>query len=187
MRMVPINLTPAYAALIGPGVLGPGVREITRNVGRAFAVVDEGIPHPLVDEAFEGLETTLTVETLNPSERVKSLDTARRILESMTRARLERRDLVLAIGGGIVGDIAGFCAATYRRGVEFVQCPTTLLAMVDASVGGKTGVNLEVDGVLRKNFVGCFHQPRAVFADVRMLASLEPRVFRYPVCHRAAR
>jgi len=94
------------------------------------------------------------------------------------RSRLGRWDPIIALGGGIVGDVAGFVAATYRRGVPVIQCPTTLLSMVDASVGGKTGVNLETDGVLRKNMAGSFWQPRAVIADTETLASLEPRVLR---------
>src|SRR5262249_55537754 len=95
------------------------------------------------------------------------------------RHKLERSDLVIALGGGLTGDVAGFAAATYRRGLPIIQCPTTLLAMVDASVGGKTGVNLELTpGDLKKNMVGAFHQPSAVIADVNVLTSLPDRTFR---------
>jgi 3-dehydroquinate synthetase len=104
------------------------------------------------------------------------------MLGDLALAELERSDLVVAMGGGILGDVAGFAAGLHRRGVRIVQCPTTLLAMVDASVGGKTGVNLRagIDGspVLLKNAVGVFHQPSLVVADVDALASLEPRELR---------
>src|SRR5690606_442257 len=90
----------------------------------------------------------------------------------------DRSDPVVAIGGGVTGDIAGFVAASYKRGVPVIQCPTTLLSMVDASVGGKTGVNLATSTGLKKNIVGAFWQPSLVLADLDTLASLPPRVFR---------
>lgn len=96
----------------------------------------------------------------------------------MANAGLERSDVVLALGGGLTGDVAGFAAASFKRGVAVVQCPTTLLAMVDASVGGKTGVNLVTGTGLTKNLVGAFWQPALVLADVETLTTLTPRVFR---------
>ncbi|MEC9372216.1 MAG: 3-dehydroquinate synthase family protein, partial [Planctomycetota bacterium] len=115
------------------------------------------------------------------TERRKSLATAEHLLRCVAETRHERRDPIVALGGGVVGDVAGFVAATYQRGCPVVQCPTTLLSMVDASVGGKTGVNLEVEkahrrgGTLLKNFVGAFWQPSLVLADVRSLQSLDAR------------
>ncbi|MFN5662133.1 MAG: 3-dehydroquinate synthase family protein, partial [Planctomyces sp.] len=122
---------------------------------------------------------------LRASEEDKTLESAGRALAEAARLRLERGDVVIAIGGGVVTDIAGFVAATYRRGVDVVQCPTTLLAMVDAAVGGKTGVNVWAeasaeDGGKRrlvKNAVGCFHQPVLVCCDVAMLRTLPEREF----------
>ncbi len=101
-------------------------------------------------------------------EASKSLDAAGRVLEAMRRAGLDRRGLVVALGGGVVGDLAGFAAAIYLRGVDVIQVPTTLLAQVDSSVGGKTAVNLPAG----KNLVGAFHQPRGVFVSTEVLASL---------------
>ncbi len=112
-----------------------------------------------------------------PSEHAKSLATLERVLRAMAASRMERDCVVVGLGGGVVTDLAGFAAAVYQRGVPVVQAPTTLLAMVDASVGGKTGVNLKVGRHLRKNLVGAFHQPRLVVADVGALASLPGREF----------
>lgn len=122
------------------------------------------------------------VVPLLAAESAKSLDAAREALVEMARHKLDRTGIVIALGGGLVGDVAGFCAAVYRRGVRFIQCPTTLLSMVDASVGGKTGVNLDIGEEdspdIQKNFVGVFHQPRLVLADTLTLASLPERDLR---------
>ncbi len=179
----------AYDVRIGAGALGSLASNIRDALGatpaRALLVIDRGIPHERVDRIAGELEragTILTRAQVDPSEQIKSLETYGRLLESAAQARLERTDPVIALGGGIVGDLGGFVAATYRRAVPVIQAPTTLLSMVDASVGGKTGVNLssELGGRRRllKNFVGAFHQPRLVVADTNMLASLEARVFR---------
>ena len=104
-------------------------------------------------------------------ERHKSLRSLARALKFLTESGLERGDVVVALGGGVVGDLAGFAAATYLRGIAFVQAPTTLLAQIDASVGGKTGVNLPAG----KNLVGAFHQPRLVIIDTQTLGTLPSR------------
>lgn len=108
---------------------------------------------------------------LPDGERFKTLDTVTSVVTKMLEARIDRSGRILALGGGVVGDIAGFCAAIYQRGIDFVQIPTTLLAQVDSSVGGKTGVNHP----LGKNMIGAFHQPRAVFIDIDTLQTLPPR------------
>src|SRR5690606_28745123 len=95
------------------------------------------------------------------------------VVEGLLAARLERGDVVLALGGGVIGDLAGFAAAITRRGMDFVQLPTTLLAQVDSSVGGKTGVNSPHG----KNLIGAFHQPKLVLADLKALETLPPRQF----------
>ncbi len=148
---------------------------------RALIVCDDNLPPSLPAWLAGSLSSaTLDVSTISihASEPEKSLHTFERILIAAAEARLDRHDLIVALGGGIVGDIAGFAAATHRRGVRVVQCPTTLLAMVDASVGGKTGVNLNVHGSLLKNAVGSFHQPSLVLASIDTLASLDAREFR---------
>ncbi len=99
---------------------------------------------------------------------------SRRSAEALIAARIERNDLVIALGGGVVGDLAGFAAAILRRGVDFVQVPTSLLAQVDSSVGGKTGINSPQG----KNLIGAFHQPVLVIADTAVLDTLSPRQFR---------
>src|ERR671916_502422 len=105
------------------------------------------------------------------NEEVKTMRTAERVLQFLSEAGLERSDAVVALGGGVVGDVAGFAAAIYLRGVAFVQAPTTLLAQIDSSVGGKTGVNTPAG----KNLVGAFHQPRAVVIDTSALRTLPAR------------
>jgi len=142
---------------------------------------DNGLPERVVERALDSLEVAgfdVTRYGYAPSEERKSLAEYERLLGAIAGSRHERNDPVIALGGGILGDLAGFAAATYRRGVPIVQCPTTLLSMVDASVGGKTGVNLAAAGGLKKNLVGAFHQPRLVLADIEALSSLPDRAFR---------
>lgn len=161
--------------------LGPlSRRTLGSRPKRALLLHDAGVPRADLDRALRslgGAQFDCAALTIVPRERDKSLGTLQRVLEAMDGANLDRLDPVVALGGGIVGDVGGFAAAVYRRGVPVVQCPTTLLAMVDASVGGKTGVNLASGSAVRKNMVGAFHQPALVLADVRVLRSLEDRVF----------
>jgi 3-dehydroquinate synthase len=111
---------------------------------------------------------------LPDGEQYKTLDVLGRVFDALVEARLNRDACVIALGGGVVGDMAGFAAACYQRGIDFVQVPTTLLAQVDSSVGGKTGVN-HPGG---KNLIGAFHQPRAVISDLATLRTLPPRELR---------
>jgi 3-dehydroquinate synthase len=110
---------------------------------------------------------------LPPGEATKSAVQWSTLLEALATARLDRKSILIALGGGVVGDLTGFAAATFMRGIRFVQVPTTLLAMVDSSVGGKTGINLQAG----KNLAGAFHQPMAVYADTLTLATLPEREF----------
>ena len=110
---------------------------------------------------------------LPPGEATKSASAWADLLERLAAAKLDRQSVLVALGGGVVGDLVGFASASYMRGVRFVQVPTSLLAMVDSSVGGKTGINLAAG----KNLVGAFHQPIGVFADTDVLATLPPREF----------
>jgi shikimate kinase/3-dehydroquinate synthase len=135
--------------------------------GRRFALTDETVARL---HALPGTEATLTMP---PGESAKTLATAERLLRGLAAAGLAHDDHVAAVGGGVVGDVAGFCAAVYQRGVGVVQVPTTLVAQVDSAYGGKTGVDLP-EG---KNYVGAYHQPRAVLADPRTLLTLpEPEL-----------
>lgn len=173
-----------YDVCIGTGLLASVPTMAGAALGRplraASLVFDANTaPHAAdLARALRAAGVQLTEIELNASEKAKSLETFGRILAAMGAARLERNDPVIALGGGITGDVAGFAAASYRRGVPVIQCPTTLLSMVDASVGGKTGVNLDAGGSLQKNMVGAFHQPTVVVADIGTLSTLPDREFR---------
>jgi shikimate kinase / 3-dehydroquinate synthase len=153
----------SYEVRVGSGLLD----EVARLVGGgpAALISDENVA-PLF-AARCGVETVLVIP---PGENHKRLETVRHLYDGLLAAGLDRSGTVVALGGGVVGDVAGFVAATYMRGVRLVQCPTTLLAMVDASVGGKTGVDLPQG----KNLAGAFKQPEAVLADILTLGTLPP-------------
>jgi 3-dehydroquinate synthase len=181
---VPVRTSPwppggaRYDVRIGRALL-VGVCDGLIGAGQRVLVVHDGaLPHACVAQVTRGAARAgAQVHTLalRATEAGKSLASAEKVCGAAAGARLERGDLMVALGGGVIGDLAGFAAAIYRRGVRFVQCPTTLLSMVDASVGGKTGVNLRVGGALQKNMAGAFHQPSRVVADVATLASLPRR------------
>lgn len=139
---------------------------------QVFVVTNETIAPlylPALIERLDGHQVQSVV--LPDGEEYKTLETLNRIFDGLLEARHNRTTTVLALGGGVVGDMGGFAAACYQRGVDFIQLPTTLLAMVDSSVGGKTGVNHR----LGKNMIGAFYQPRAVIADMSVLESLPAR------------
>jgi shikimate kinase / 3-dehydroquinate synthase len=144
---------------------------------RAVVVTDENVARLHLPTLLKGLaETAITASQIvvPAGEASKSLESWQSVVDQLLEARVERRTMVIALGGGVVGDLAGFAAATTLRGLPFVQMPTTLLSQVDSSVGGKTGVN-----TLRgKNLVGAFYQPRMVLADTGTLATLPPRELR---------
>ncbi|HEV7458458.1 MAG TPA: 3-dehydroquinate synthase [Roseococcus sp.] len=169
-----------YDILIGPGLLRRAGAEIAQRVeGRRAVVVSDAAVGPLHLPALrEGLADggiQLAAEILvPPGEASKSFAEYERVVDAILSARADRRLVVIALGGGVVGDLAGFAAASVLRGLPFVQCPTTLLAQVDSSVGGKTGINTSHG----KNLVGAFHQPKLVLADTATLATLPPRELR---------
>ncbi|MBK7251577.1 MAG: 3-dehydroquinate synthase [Gammaproteobacteria bacterium] len=144
--------------------------------GRDLLLVSNTIVAPLyASHVVAALGARRPVEVVLPDgEAQKSLSVVARVIDVLVANRFGRDACVLALGGGVIGDLAGFAAATYQRGIAFVQIPTTLLAQVDSSVGGKTGVN-HTGG---KNLIGAFHQPSAVIADTRTLESLAPRELR---------
>lgn len=151
----------SYEVLVGSGLLA-SVAALAGD-GPAVVISDENVA-PLF-AAKLGIEPVLAVPA---GEAHKRLETVQALYDGLLEAGLDRRGTIVALGGGVIGDVAGFVAATYLRGVKLVQCPTTLLAMVDASVGGKTGVDLPQG----KNLVGAFKQPEAVVADVLALGAL---------------
>jgi len=166
----------SYPILIGTGLLDDAGLMDESIAARDVLVVSNVTVAPLylgrLERALAGRRVASSV--LPDGERHKTLDTIARVLDALVERRMNRDACVAALGGGVVGDIAGFAAACYQRGIDYVQVPTTLLAQVDSSVGGKTGVN-HPGG---KNLIGAFHQPRAVVSDIGTLATLTPRELR---------
>jgi 3-dehydroquinate synthase len=144
-----------------------------RADGRKLAVVTDcnlaACQTPFLTEAFGDVPLLV----LAAGEETKSLSELGRVPDFLAEHRLDRSSVLFAVGGGVIGDLGGFAAASFLRGIAFRQVPTTLLAMVDSSVGGKTGINLKAG----KNLVGAFHQPGAVYVDTSLLATLPPREF----------
>jgi shikimate kinase/3-dehydroquinate synthase len=154
-----------YPAYIGSGLLDADAPFWPATVpGRRFLVTD-GTAGRLYGDRLPALDGRVAIM---PGEQSKTIAHAEIVWSELARAGMTRADVVVALGGGVVGDLAGFCAATYQRGVRFVQVPTTLVAQVDSAYGGKTGVDLSE----AKNYVGAYHQPKAVLADTDALATL---------------
>lgn len=177
MQTVHIELgARSYPILIGSGLIDQHAVLAKAVAAHDVIVVTNETVGPLYLAALRrGLEgKRLGSVVLADGEAHKTLDSLSRVLDAMVAQRLNRDACVVALGGGVVGDIAGFAAACYQRGIDFVQVPTTLLAQVDSSVGGKTGVN-HPGG---KNLIGAFHQPRAVVTDLATLATLPARELR---------
>ena len=178
---VPVPLRDrAYHVHIGAGILpqlGRWANALGSELGQRCAILTDSNVAPLYSEAVLAslkesgyLPTLITVPA---GEASKALSVVERVCDEMIAAGLDRKGWVVALGGGVVGDLAGFVAAIYYRGVPFVQIPTTVIAQVDSAVGGKTGVN----AAHGKNLIGAFHQPRFVLADVTTLRTLPPREF----------
>ena len=165
-----------YPILIGPALLDdPAVLAEAVAARDVLVVTNETVAPLYLDRLGHSLVGKRVASVVLPDgEQYKTLDTLARVLDALVEHRMNRDACVAALGGGVVGDIAGFAAACYQRGVDYVQVPTTLLAQVDSSVGGKTGVN-HPGG---KNLIGAFHQPRAVVSDIGTLATLPPRELR---------
>jgi len=169
----------AYDILIGGGLITAAGTEIAARLpGIRAAIVTDG---NVAAAHLGGLEASLEEAgiksvsiTLAAGEKTKSFAALQEVVDGVLAARLERGDAVIALGGGVIGDLAGFAAGIVRRGMNFVQVPTSLLAQVDSSVGGKTGIN----SAHGKNLVGVFHQPRVVLADTGVLDTLPAREFR---------
>ena len=179
MINIAVNTSKTYNIIIGSGILNLIGSQISRlkNPCKIAIISDTNIwplygktvTDSLTDEGFD-----VVYYTFPAGEASKNIETYNIIVNFLADAHLSRSDLLLALGGGVVGDITGFAAATYLRGISYIQVPTSLLAMVDSSVGGKTGVNLSSG----KNLAGAFHQPKAVLTDVRFLETLSDREIR---------
>ena len=178
--VVPVSLGPrSYDIVIGRGViatLGARIAEL-RPAAKAFIVSDKNVAAHAMAAARSAL-TRANVATsemvVAPGESSKSYPVLQQLCEAILDAQIERGDLIVALGGGVIGDLAGFAAAVVRRGLDYVQVPTTLLAQVDSSVGGKTAI----DSRHGKNLIGAFHQPILVVADTALLDTLPEREFR---------
>lgn len=177
---VPVNLGDrSYNIHIGTGVLdrlGALCAEVGLT-GKCLIITDENVGGLYAETAMESLKSggfTAEVATLQPGEQTKCGERVFELYSRCIEAGLDRKSFIVALGGGVIGDLAGYVAATYLRGIPFVQVPTSLLAMVDSSVGGKTGINLP-EG---KNLVGAFYQPELVLADLDTLKTLPVREYR---------
>ncbi|MEO1794017.1 MAG: 3-dehydroquinate synthase family protein, partial [Pseudomonadota bacterium] len=170
----------SYDVIVGSGLIADAGRAIADRFPKAATaiVTDEtvaGLHLPTLQTSLEAAGVAVRgVVTVPPGEASKSMATLSQVSDELLASGLERRDLVIALGGGVIGDLAGFAAAIVRRGVAFVQIPTSLLAQVDSSVGGKTGINTAAG----KNLLGAFHQPSLVLADIDALATLPDRQLR---------
>ena len=178
--IVPVSFGPrSYDIVIGRGVVSTlGTRIAALRPGtKAFIVTDDNVAHDTMPAAEASLKRAGVAAArliVAPGEASKSYPVFERLCEAILDAQIERGDLVIALGGGVIGDLAGFAAAVVRRGLDYVQVPTTLLAQVDSSVGGKTAI----DSPHGKNLIGAFHQPILVIADTALLDTLPPREFR---------
>ncbi|MDR9454498.1 MAG: 3-dehydroquinate synthase [Spiribacter sp.] len=165
-----------YTIDIGRGLLAQPARLQAAITARQVVVISNEVVAPLYLEHLQAAlkDRQFAAVTLRDGEQEKRLESMLPVFDEMLVNGFDRDCQVVALGGGVIGDLAGFVAATYQRGVDFIQIPTTLLAMVDSSVGGKTGVNHPRG----KNMIGAFHQPRAVIADLDVLETLPDREFR---------
>jgi 3-dehydroquinate synthase len=181
LKRLSINTAPrAYEAIIEPGLLrsaGTLLREVVPDAKQIFCVTVGKVRRqhsPRLIESLKAAEFETHVVEMLDGERYKRLSTVDDLAEKLVKAGADRNAVILALGGGVVGDVAGFLASVYMRGVRFVQVPTTFLAQVDSSIGGKTGVDLKAG----KNLVGTFSQPHVVLIDPEVLSTLPERDYR---------
>lgn len=180
MTIIPVSggAFAAYDVVVGRGLLAQaGAHIAPLSKGRTVIVTDEtvaGIHAQTLTASLTAAGVTSEIVAVPAGEGSKSFAELERVLDRLLQIGLDRKDVVIALGGGVVGDLAGLAAALFMRGIDFVQIPTTLLAQVDSSVGGKTAI----DTPRGKNLVGAFHQPRLVLADIDVLATLPERQVR---------
>lgn len=178
MRTIDVTASRNYPVIIGQGILPEAGERIRRAAGgrKACIVTDDHVEPLYADRVTESLETAgyeVLRFVIAHGEASKSPENYIALLRFLAASRLTRTDILVALGGGVVGDLTGFAAATYLRGIPFVQLPTTVLAAVDSSVGGKTAVDLP-EG---KNLVGAFYQPHLVLCDIETLGTLPQEIF----------
>ena len=178
MRKVIVSASTEYAVLIGRGLLAQLGTEVAKRIRpcKAAVITDTTVEKLYAEQAEQSLAAAgfTTCRFSYPAgEGSKHIGTLSDMLEFLAEQEITRQDIIIALGGGVVGDLTGFGASTYLRGIDFIQVPTTLLAQVDSSVGGKTGV----DFLQYKNMVGAFHQPRLVYMNMSTLQSLPNREF----------
>ncbi|MGD8326150.1 MAG: 3-dehydroquinate synthase [Sphingomonadales bacterium] len=168
----------SYDIHIGEGLIARAGELLRPHLTkRTVIVTDEQVADlhlARLQQALAPLEINLSSIVLPAGEATKSFAHLEKLCDRLLEAGVERRDCIIALGGGVIGDLTGFAASILRRGMDFIQIPTTLLAQVDSSVGGKTGINSK----LGKNLIGAFHQPKCVLADVSVLETLSPRDLR---------
>lgn len=178
MRKVTVNTSTSYNILIGGGLLKQAGEEIARRMQpcKAAIITDTTVKELYEAEVRASLEAagfTVCIYAFPAGEASKRIGTLEGILEYLAGEEMTRQDIIVALGGGVVGDVAGFAAAVYQRGIRFVQIPTTFLAAIDSSVGGKTAIDLAAG----KNLAGAFYQPHLVLCDTDTLKSLPEEVF----------
>lgn len=174
MKTLKVRLGPrSYNIIIASGILKELARMLSTysDITKVMLITDKNVARfygPIVTESLRPYKLEAAVATIEPGEEQKSLPTAEVLYERLFQHGMDRKGLVVALGGGVVGDIAGYVAATYMRGIPYIQAPTTLVAQVDSSIGGKVAVNHPKG----KNMIGCFYQPRAVYIDPSVLKTL---------------
>lgn len=177
--IIPVRLgKSSYDIEISRGAINLAADKIMKKDRKVCVVTDSGVPTEYAEKLLSSLGAGAILHVIPAGEANKNFDTLQSVLRTMLEAGFTRSDAVVALGGGVVGDLAGFAAATYMRGIDFYNIPTTLLSQVDSSVGGKTAVDL--DGY--KNMIGAFHQPRAVFIDPDLLSTLPSRQISNGLC-----
>ena len=177
MEIVKVNLVQkidnSYPIIIREGILDSAYDYIKKYTNaRRFLIVTNEKVYPIYGEKLQAENSDFII--LPDGEVFKNMEILNKILDKAIEIKLERKDAIIALGGGVIGDISGFAASIYQRGIDFIQIPTTLLAQVDSSVGGKTAVNHKSG----KNLIGAFYQPKLVLADTNTLDTLDNRQFK---------
>jgi 3-dehydroquinate synthase len=174
MKTIRVNTSKPYDVHIGRGLIDRVTDFIPKKYGKYIIITDDNVGKYYLDRVTAAIPGGCWNIMFTHGEASKTLATVSRFYELLSGAEIGRNDCIIALGGGVVGDMAGFAAATYLRGIDFIQIPTSLLAQVDSSVGGKTGVDLPTG----KNLVGAFHQPKAVIVDIDTLDTLPLEYFK---------
>ncbi len=169
--IITVNLKPSYNIIIEKNALDNIDRYIDIN-RKVLIVTDNGVPTEYVNKVYSKIEDAYTF-VIEQGEKSKNIENYEKILKFLVEKKFTRTDCIIGLGGGVVGDLAGFVASTFMRGIDFYNLPTTLLAQVDSSIGGKTGINYE--GI--KNIVGSFYQPKKVIIDPMTLNTLDKRLY----------